>query len=281
MAENIPGRREPGAGGDEESARPRAHRAGVQPEGESRLSTSTSINPALEADYWRTNYQHRPYVEPGATFDDYAPAYEYGWEAYTAHASYGRSFDQAEPELRQRWGTRNSKLSWDKAKHAVQDAWNRVSGGGKDKDTALPMLKHLYQTCMDGVKGFRDAAEKVAPGTSLLFQQLADERGQMAAELQQEIEHFGGGPARAQDVAGEGDTLGAVHRGWINLKAALGGGEKAILEECERGEDAAVKAYQDALNGRPPGELEVILSRQYSRIKNAHDKVKELRDTAA
>ncbi len=77
-----------------------------------------------------------------------------------------------------------------------------------------------------------------------------------------------------------GSVSGSVHRGWINLKAALSSNEPhAVLAECERGEDSAVAAYKEALDNQdldlPTREL---LNRQYHEVKGAHDKVKQLRD---
>ena len=63
----------------------------------------------------------------GATYDDYGPAYRYGVDRYGVNN--GRSFDEVEPELSNRWDTArgSSGLGWDRAKHAVKDSWNRVS----------------------------------------------------------------------------------------------------------------------------------------------------------
>src|SRR6187549_3085303 len=52
-----------------------------------------AIDPTVEDAYWRENYSSRPYVEPGSSYDDYAPAYQYGWESRSRFA--GRSFDDA------------------------------------------------------------------------------------------------------------------------------------------------------------------------------------------
>lgn len=85
------------------------------------------IDPAAEEAYWRQNYSSRPYVTSGATFDEYAPAYRYGVDAYGRYE--GRSFEQAEPELMRDWdgakGT--SRLTWENAKHAARDSWQRLS----------------------------------------------------------------------------------------------------------------------------------------------------------
>jgi uncharacterized protein (TIGR02284 family) len=71
-----------------------------------------------------------------------------------------------------------------------------------------------------------------------------------------------------------------LHRGWINLKSALtGGDDHAILAECERGEDSAVEEYKKALDEDLSPSLYELVSRQYSDIKAAHDRIRNLRDT--
>ena len=72
-----------------------------------------------------------------------------------------------------------------------------------------------------------------------------------------------------------------MHRAWINLKSAVtSGDDKAILSECERGEDSAVHEYEEAMNDGLTGTVREIVSRQFIEIKSAHDRVKNLRDAA-
>jgi hypothetical protein len=84
------------------------------------------VNPTVEDAYWRQNYRDRPYVEQGRQYEDYQPAYQYGWESRSAHS--GKTFEEAEPQLQSGWSKAKSqtKLGWDKARHAVRDAWERV-----------------------------------------------------------------------------------------------------------------------------------------------------------
>jgi hypothetical protein len=84
------------------------------------------VDPAEHDAYWRANYAKRPYVEPGAPYDDYAPAYRYGVETVRRYED--KSFDEAEAELREEWVRARgaSKLDWDQAKHPVRDAWDWV-----------------------------------------------------------------------------------------------------------------------------------------------------------
>ncbi len=84
------------------------------------------VDPTREDAHWRKNFTSRPYIERGASFDDYGPAYGYGVRAFGEHRG---SFDEAEPSLSRNWhaarGT--SSLSWERAKDATRDAWNRLS----------------------------------------------------------------------------------------------------------------------------------------------------------
>ncbi len=227
----------------------------------------------LESDYWRSNYQHRSYVEPGVSYDEYAPAYQYGWDAYITNT--GRRFEEVEPDLRDRWdGSKGqSKLTWEKAKHAARDAWDRMAGSGDSSDDHVSTLKDLLQVTVDGVEGFKTAAEKVGPQHATMFRQLGTERDRIASELRSEIERRAG-----KDIEKSGDMSGALHRGWINLKAALTSGEKAVIDEAERGEDHAVAAFRDALNkNHLPNDLEVLLTRLYTKVKASHDKVSALK----
>jgi len=83
------------------------------------------IDPTAEDAYWRENYRNRPYVQQGTGYDAYRPAYQYGWES--RHQYRGRRFDEVEPELQKGWAGRNQQnLTWDKAKLATRDAWDRI-----------------------------------------------------------------------------------------------------------------------------------------------------------
>ncbi|HET7041921.1 MAG TPA: glycine zipper domain-containing protein [Gemmatimonadales bacterium] len=96
------------------------------------------INPTEEETYWRENYRTRPYARPDRTYEDYEPAYRYGWES---RARYGnRNWDEVEPELGRNWNEYNrgsARQTWDEAKLATKDAWHRVEDrlpGDADRD---------------------------------------------------------------------------------------------------------------------------------------------------
>jgi len=80
-----------------------------------------------EESYWRDNYATRPYVRKGDHFEEYAPAYRYGWESYNRHV--GRKFDDNEIDLQRGWDDvkGKSRLTWEQARQASRDAWNRIA----------------------------------------------------------------------------------------------------------------------------------------------------------
>jgi hypothetical protein len=61
----------------------------------------TDIDFAAEDAYWKTNYATRPYVTTEYGYDDYAPAYRYGAEAYGQHSR--RNWEEAEADLARGW----------------------------------------------------------------------------------------------------------------------------------------------------------------------------------
>lgn len=135
------------------------------------------------------------------------------------------------------------------------------------------VLNDLIETCKDGEQGFRTAAEK-AKESSLksLFAKYASQRAEYAQELQSLVTQLGGDPATSGHVAG------TLHRGWINLKEALSKNEdKAIIDECEAGEDAAVKNYREARAKALPANVAAIVQRQAAGVEEAHKALSDLK----
>lgn len=86
-----------------------------------------AIDPTRESAYWSENFSERDYVEQGSSFDDYGPAYGFGVNARGRYP--GRDFDDVESEMSSDWATNRgaSSLSWERAKLAARDAWNRIT----------------------------------------------------------------------------------------------------------------------------------------------------------
>ena len=144
-------------------------------------------------------------------------------------------------------------------------------------DDVVSTLNNLIETCKDGQNGFQEAAEGVQNSNlKSLFYEYSQQRAQFAGELQSLVRELGGDPENS------GSTAAALHRGWINIKSAVTGkDDNAILSECERGEDVAKNAYQEALRMNLPANVQSVVQRQAQAVKEAHDRVRNLRDSTS
>ncbi len=133
-------------------------------------------------------------------------------------------------------------------------------------------FNNLIETCKDGQNGFQTAADGVKNAElKTLFSTYAQQRAKFAGDLQSEVRRLGGDPEKSGSVAA------TLHRGWINIKSTVTGeDESAVLAECERGEDSAVSNYQDALAANLPANVQDVVQRQLTQIKDAHDRIRSL-----
>ncbi len=143
-------------------------------------------------------------------------------------------------------------------------------------DKTISTLNNLIETCKDGQEGFKQAAEGVERSDlKSLFYDLGQQRAKFAGELQALVRELGGDPETTSSAAG------ALHRGWINIKSYVTGKDEAgVLNEAERGEDIAKKAYKDALAENLPANVMTVVQAQANEVMTAHDKVRDLRDAA-
>jgi uncharacterized protein (TIGR02284 family) len=246
------------------------------------------INPTVEHGHWEGAYTREPYYEPGLSYDHYGPAYELGWRG---RAALEDDFAAVEPSLAREWETQrgSSSLTWDQARPAAHAAWERTDRlYMREEDTAIPegdpladdevvdVLNDVIENARDGEAGFRTCAEEVESAQlKSLFTARAAQRQDAAAQLAQLVTAYGGKPADG------GTASGALHRGWVNIKGAVGANsELSILEECERGEDVAVARYRKALRQRLPADVRQVLQAQARTAQSHHDEIRDLRNAA-
>ena len=143
-----------------------------------------------------------------------------------------------------------------------------------DNDDVIDTLNKLIATCKDGEYGFRTSAEHVKSAQlRQVFSSRAEECQRGASELQALVTRLGG------DADTGSSATGTLHRGWVKVKEAMSGdSDVAALEECERGEDAALERYRDAVKEDLPSDIAAIVQRQYEGVKRNHDQVRTLRD---
>ena len=139
---------------------------------------------------------------------------------------------------------------------------------------AISTLNSLIETCKDGEKGFKEAADGLkSADIKATFLEYSRERAQMAAELQAEVRRLGGDPDKG------GSMSASIHRGWMDLKSAITGqDDHAIVSEAERGEDVAKAAYESALKEPLPASAQTLVQQQAAKVRRVHDAVRDLRD---
>jgi uncharacterized protein (TIGR02284 family) len=145
-------------------------------------------------------------------------------------------------------------------------------------EKAIDVINDLIKINNDRVAGFEKAGTDLEGddnGLITVFNKLAGESRQYVVELTVIARQYGGEAAEGTSTSGD------LHRAWIDIKATFTGSDLlAILDECERGEDAAKSAYRNALD---PGnelspELAQVLQIQQQGITEGHDLIKSLRD---
>jgi hypothetical protein len=88
-------------------------------------SVAEKMDPTVEDAYWKTNYSKQKYVDTNAPYTMYQPAYRTGYEGRGQYP--GKKFEEVETNLKRDYekSRGNSTLSWEKARPATRDAWNR------------------------------------------------------------------------------------------------------------------------------------------------------------
>jgi uncharacterized protein (TIGR02284 family) len=148
---------------------------------------------------------------------------------------------------------------------------------------ALKAINDLVETCKDGEKGFKTAADNVDnPQLKAELTRFAQQRADFRSELESCAKQIGGSVENTNTVAGVAmDAAGAVHRGWINLKSAITGhNNKAILSECENGDAAALETYETVMkNSDIPVNVKTVIEKQHDEIEAAKAAISSLKNT--
>lgn len=147
-------------------------------------------------------------------------------------------------------------------------------------DELVEVLNDLVRINNDRISGYEKASDEskdLDADLRTVFRQMIDESRKYNAELTTRIHELGG-------EAEDGTTaMGKLYRAWMDVKATFSGNDrKAILESCEFGEDAAQKAYTDALAADADMDTETrqLIAAQKADLKKSHDLIKTYRDSA-
>ncbi|EHQ29594.1 PA2169 family four-helix-bundle protein [Mucilaginibacter paludis] len=147
------------------------------------------------------------------------------------------------------------------------------------KEATVDTLNDLVLINNDRIEGYERALKETTDEDAdlrPLFTRYIQESHQCKMELGTEIQAFG------EDMETGTTGSGKLYRAWMDVKAVFTGHDrKAVLSNCEAGEDAAQRAYKSALEEEHlPAFLREIITRQKELLRTAHNEVKSLRDLA-
>ncbi len=128
-------------------------------------------------------------------------------------------------------------------------------------------LRELLAVNRNGQHGFISCAEHVrTDALKKMFAVRASRHAAAATELCELVTQLGGDPGA------RGKILGAAHRGWANLHAALTqDNDDALVDECEHGEDHVLEVYRNALDDHLPEFVRQVVMRQFEDLMSDHN----------
>ena len=146
------------------------------------------------------------------------------------------------------------------------------------KSETIEILNDLVQINNDRIEGYEKAAEEtkdIDVDLKAIFFKMAEESIKYKTELVNEISKLGGEPAT-------GTTgLGKIYRVWMDVKATFAANDRqSVLQACEFGEDAAQKAYRDALDSDTEitADTRQLITAQQASLKTSLDIIKKYKD---
>lgn len=143
------------------------------------------------------------------------------------------------------------------------------------QEKTVSVLNDLLQITNDRIAGFSKVENKVwntYPGLKADYDQMVSHSQNMKSELAGLITERGGQPDNTTTAAG------SIHRAWIDVKNSFSGNkDEATLENVVFGEQAAIKAYENALDS---GDLCTKSSQavqdQLHHLKSSYNKFENL-----
>ena len=140
------------------------------------------------------------------------------------------------------------------------------------REQVIPVLGDLVEVCRNGEQGFREAATVVRePHLATIFGEFSEQREQFAAQLRYEISKLGRKPHN------HGTLAGTLHRRWIELRSVVSSDhDRAVVAECRRGDEQALRAYRVALREDLPDDVRHLIESQEAQIRVAYERLKGL-----
>ena len=135
----------------------------------------------------------------------------------------------------------------------------------------IDVLNNLLQIINDRIEGFKDVNVEMIESHSNLKEEydcMVQNSYKMRVELSNLIEERGG------DLKNTTTIAGGLHRAWIDVKNSFTFDKsESTLQNVIFGEDAAVKAYEKALDsGELWAESRKVVQDQLRELKSSYDR---------
>jgi uncharacterized protein (TIGR02271 family) len=117
-----------------ETVRDTVRRTEVEVENLAQGAAGSQRGTANLDDDFRNDFQSR-YANSGAKYEDYGPAYQYGYQAASDPRYQGRSWDEIESDLRNDYGQRYPNSAWERMKDSIRYGWDKVTGRARGAAT--------------------------------------------------------------------------------------------------------------------------------------------------
>lgn len=145
----------------------------------------------------------------------------------------------------------------------------------------VEVLNDLIRINNDRITGYEKATNEtkdIDVDLKAVFHKMANDSKEYVTQLSNEVAKLGG------EIATGTTTSGKIYRMWMDIKATFTGKDRlAVLENCEFGEDAAQRAYEEALSSdaEVPADVRQLITNQKASLRTAHDLIKKYRDMHA
>jgi hypothetical protein len=96
------------------------------------VAAAEIIDPT-EDTYWRAEHSRQPYAQPDFSYADYQPAYHAGYAGFVSYGPRSATFEEAERHVEAEYRRMHATLPWKYAREAAMAAWNRASGGQRQR----------------------------------------------------------------------------------------------------------------------------------------------------
>lgn len=147
-----------------------------------------------------------------------------------------------------------------------------------DTKKVIIVLNDLIKINIDRITGYEKAVKDLDASEVMLktlFNQVSEDSHDIKSQLTEKVIALGGEPADHRTVPG------TIYQAWMDVKATFSGHDTgSTLEACEFGEDAAQRAYKEAIkmSDEFPSDIKHMITSQKNLLKMSHDLIKTQRD---